>query len=184
MRYRFYEGLLARLKDEICKGDGKPQTLADLRKKAQNIDARYWERYQERSREQNQHLSTQQKTLSSNTSSTTPQFTSKPAPSSSGSTSQASSSKPGKPKEALKLQSMKPDLTGKLDSRGKLTQQEQQCQIDNDLCLFCGKKGHKVQDCILRQNAAKARASTTASTSTSSTAPAQGKDSALESKKQ
>ena len=28
--YRFYEGLPARLKDEICKGDGKPTTLAEL----------------------------------------------------------------------------------------------------------------------------------------------------------
>ena len=37
--YRFYEGLLARLKDEICKGDGKPKTLSKLQKKAQNIDA-------------------------------------------------------------------------------------------------------------------------------------------------
>jgi hypothetical protein len=185
LRYRFYEGLPARRKDKICKGDGKPHTLAELRKKAQNIDARYWERAQERSREQTQRPSTQQKTPSSNTSSTTPQTTSKPAPSSSGSTSQASGSKPGKPKEAPKPQSTKPDLTGKLDSRGKLTQQERQRRIDNDLCMFCGKKGHKVQDCILRQNAAKARASsTTASTSTSTSTPAQGKDSASESKKQ
>ena len=182
LRYRFYEGLLAQLKDEIYKGDGKPQTLAELRKKAQNIDARYWECYQECSQEQNQHPSTQQKIPTLNTSSTTPQTTSKPALSGSGSTSQASGSKPGKPKEAPKPQSTKPDLTGKLDSCGKLTQQEQQCWIDNNLCLFCGKKGHKVQDCILRQNAAKARASTTASTSSST--PAQGKDSTLESKKQ
>ena len=30
LRYRFYEGLLARLKDKICKGDGKPNTLSKL----------------------------------------------------------------------------------------------------------------------------------------------------------
>ena len=34
LRYRFYEGLPARLKDEICRGDGKPNTLSELRKKA------------------------------------------------------------------------------------------------------------------------------------------------------
>ena len=39
LRYRFYEGLPARLKDEICRGDGKLNTLSELRKKAQNIDA-------------------------------------------------------------------------------------------------------------------------------------------------
>ena len=37
--YRFYEGLPACLKDEICKGDGKPNMLSELQKKAQNIDA-------------------------------------------------------------------------------------------------------------------------------------------------
>ena len=187
LRYRFYEGLPARLKDEICKGDGKPNTLVELRKKAQNIDARYWERVQERSREQAQRPPTTQKTPSSTTSSTTPQSSSKPAPSGSGSTSQASGSKPGKPKEAPKSQSTKPDLSGKLDSRGKLNQQERQRRIDNDLCMYCGKKGHKINECILRQNAVKARASsTTASTSTSASTstPAQGKDSASESKKQ
>ena len=110
LRYKFYEGLPAQLKDEICKGDRKPQTLAELQKKVQNIDARYWEHYQEHSREQNQHPSTQQKTPSTNTS-TTPQSTSKPAPSGSGSTSQASGSKPSKPKEALKPQSTKLDLS-------------------------------------------------------------------------
>ena len=147
LQYRFYEGLLARLEDEISKGDGKLKTLAELRRKAQSINTHYWECVQEHSWEQSQHLNTTQKTLSS-----TPQSTSKPAPTTSRSTSQASGSKPSKPKEALKQQSTKPDL-----------------------------KGHKVQDCILRKNAAKARASSTVSTSSST--PAQGKDSASESKK-
>ena len=39
LRYRFYKGLPAHLKDKICKGDGKPNTLSELWKKAQNIDA-------------------------------------------------------------------------------------------------------------------------------------------------
>ena len=51
--YRFYKGLLACLKDEICKGDGKLNTLSELWKKAQNIDARHWEHVQECSWEQN-----------------------------------------------------------------------------------------------------------------------------------
>ena len=49
LRYRFYEGLPTRLKDEICKGEGKPNTLPELKKKAQNINARYWECIKERS---------------------------------------------------------------------------------------------------------------------------------------
>ena len=169
LRYRFYEGLLAQLKDEICKGDGKPNTLSKLHKKAQNIDAQYWE--------QNQCLATQKKTLLSNTTSNNSSSTAKSTTSSSGNTSQASGSKTGKSKEAPKTQSMKPDLTGKLDSHGKLTQQERLRHIDNNLCLFCGKPRHKVLDCPMKlASSAKGQASTAASTL------AQGKDSTMESK--
>ena len=139
LRYRFYEGLLPQLKDEICKGDRKPNTLSELHKKAQNIDARYWE--------QNQRPATQQKTPSSNTTSNNSSSTAKSTTSSSGNTSQASRSKTRKSKEAPKTQSTKPGLTRKLDSHGKLTQQERQHHIDNNLCLFCGKCRHKVPDC-------------------------------------
>ena len=182
LRYRFYEGLLTRLKDEICKGDGKPNTLPELKKKAQNIDARYWERAQERSHEQNHRPANQSKPSSSNTS-TTSSSTPKPA-STSGSTSQSSRSKPGKSKETPKPQTKKPDLTRKLDTRGKLTQQERQRRIDNDLCLYCGKKGHRVPDCELKQEAAKGRASSSTPASTSTSNPAPGKGSTTESKKQ
>ena len=47
LRYRFYEGLPTQLKDKICKGDRKPNTLPELKKKAQNIDTQYWEHVQD-----------------------------------------------------------------------------------------------------------------------------------------
>ena len=147
LRYRFYKGLPAQLKDKICKGDRKPNTLSKLCKKAQNINAQYWEHSQEHSHEQNQCLANQQKTPSSNTTSNNSSSTAKSTTSSSGNTSQASGSKHRKSKEAPKTQSMKLDLTRKLDSCGKLTQQERQHHIDNNLCLFCGKSRHKVPDC-------------------------------------
>ena len=43
LRHRFYDGLPSRLKDDICRGDGKPSSLAGMRRKAQQCDARYWE---------------------------------------------------------------------------------------------------------------------------------------------
>ena len=123
LRYRFYEGLPAHLKDKICRGNGKLNMLSELRKKAQNIDARHWERVQERSWEQNTCLPNQQKTQSSSSNNTSNNI-SKPAQPNSGNNSQSSGSKSGKSKETPKPQSMKLDLTGKLDSKGKLTQQE------------------------------------------------------------
>src|ERR1700721_3281810 len=58
LRYRFYEGLPPRIKDELSKGEGKPRSLQDMKLKCQNIDARYWERVQECAREDQQTTST------------------------------------------------------------------------------------------------------------------------------
>ena len=122
LRYRFYEGLPARIKDEIMKGDGKPSTLHGLREKAQNIDARYWERQQERSREQRtqpQRPQPAKQPASSSytpaaTPSTAPRWTNTPKP-------QPADQKP-KFKDSAKPATPKIDLSGKLDSRGRLTQ--------------------------------------------------------------
>jgi hypothetical protein len=58
---------------------------------------------------------------------------------------------------------LKNDLSSKLDSSGKLTQQECQCWMDNNLYLFCGKGSHKVSECQLKDNSSKAHAATTTS---------------------
>src|SRR6202040_2852288 len=42
LRHQFYQGLPARIKDEIARM-GKPDTLSQLRLMAQSIDGRYWE---------------------------------------------------------------------------------------------------------------------------------------------
>ncbi|CDO69127.1 hypothetical protein BN946_scf185042.g29 [Trametes cinnabarina] len=50
LRYQFYRGLPARLKDHICLV-GKPDSLLELRTLAQSLDNRYWERNSERLRD-------------------------------------------------------------------------------------------------------------------------------------
>ena len=144
LRYRFYDGLPPRLKDGISKGDGKPQSLAGLRDKAMSIDARYWERQQERSREQNQAQCSQQSKQS--TQSTSTPSTSSTTP---GTLSRTSDQASPKSKGTTKPATPKPDLSGKLDSKGKLTQQERQYHMDKNLCLYCGKPGHRTSDCSL-----------------------------------
>jgi hypothetical protein len=141
LRYRFYKGLPPQIKDELSKGK-KPRTLQVLKQKVQNIDARYWERAQERSREQ-QYRQNPSKS-STCTASAVPTATPKPTPCSDFCLEQ----KP-KPKDS-KPSTPHVDLSGKFDSKGKLTQQEQQRQIDKNLCLFCGGSSHRTNTCLVK----------------------------------
>ena len=173
LRYRFYEGLPPRIKDELTKGEGKPRTLRDMKQKAQNIDARYWERQQERSREQGYQRGQSTSKTPTSSSTNTPASTSGSKPS--VPTHQASKPKNFKPSAAPRV-----DLTGKLDSQGKLTQQERQRRIDKNLCMFCGGTGHRTDTCPVKAASAKAR---TATASASTSTPPQPKASGTEKKK-
>ena len=52
-----------------------------------------------------------------------------------------------------------PDLMDKLGKDSKLTAQECQQCLDNELCLLCGKSGHMVHDCPKSTKARAAKAS-------------------------
>jgi Retrotransposon gag protein len=141
LRYRFYEGLPPRIKDELSKSE-KPWTLQVLKQKVQNIDARYWERSQERSREQQNRQNPPKSSTSSASAvpSTTPKFIPR---------SEFRSEQKPRPKDS-KATTPRVDLSGKLDSKGKLTQQERQCRIVRNLCLFCGGSGHRTDTCPVK----------------------------------
>jgi len=127
-----------------------------MRQKAQNSDACYWEHVQECSREGN--------TNSKTTPSKTPNQSSSTSRNNSNQQQRGQSdAKSPRPAVLEKTPSTtKPDLSGKLDSHGKLTTKERQYWIDNNLCLFCGKKGHWVTDCLsAKASTAKGRAATT-----------------------
>ena len=61
------------------------------------------------------------------------------------------------------------DLASKLEADGRLTQQERQCRMDQNLCLFCGKPGHMAKDCN-KAAAAKAHAASAIQDTSSSVA--------------
>ena len=172
LRHRFYDGLPARLKDDVSR-DGKPPTLQGMRLKAQQCDARYWERRAEVTR----------KTSSGNIP--RPHFETRHPSSSSSSHTHAQQvkkpmfKKPGdyKPSHQPSYQHQAPpayrpsprgppassskpkeDLSTKLGKDGKLTFAEKQRRRDNNLCLWCGKPGHMADVCPL--NATKARIAT------------------------
>jgi Retrotransposon gag protein len=117
LRYRFYKGLPPRIKDELSKSE-KPRTLQVLKQKVQNIDARYWEQAQERSCEQQN----RQNPPKSSTSAASPVLSTTPK---SILRSEFRSEQRPRPKDS-KLTTPCVDLSGKLDSKGKLTQQERQ----------------------------------------------------------
>jgi hypothetical protein len=141
LRYRFYEGLPPQIKDELSKSK-KPRTLQVLKQKVQNIDARYWKRAQERSREQQNRQNPPKSSTS--VASAVLSATPKSIPHSKF----CSEQKP-RPKD-LKPTTPHVDLSGKLDSKGKLTQQERQRWIDKNLCLFCEGSGHQTDTCLVK----------------------------------
>ena len=135
--------LLKRIKDELIHFD-KPWNLDDLRDLIQKIDQHYWECQSEVSRE----------TLTVPKSNQKSDKTSKPNPNSdrkanpTPSTSRSSSKDKDKDKSKSRNQNQKKlDLMDKLRKDSKLTAQECQRCLDNELCLLCGMSGHMVCDC-------------------------------------
>jgi hypothetical protein len=140
-----------------------------LKQKVQNIDARYWERAQERSREQQNGQNPPKSSTSS--ASAVPSTTPKSIPCSEFCSEQKPRLKDSKPT------TLRVDLSGKLDSKGKLTQQEWQRQINKNLCLFCRGSSHRTDTCLVKS--ARGRAITTESVPT----PSKLKESGTSSKK-
>jgi hypothetical protein len=120
LRYRFYKDLPPWIKDELSKSE-KPRTLQVLKQKVQNIDARYWERAQEHSCEQQYRQNPPKSSTSA--ASTVLSTALKSTPHSDFRSEQKSKPKDSKPSTPHV------NLSGKLDSKGKLTQQEWQCRI-------------------------------------------------------
>jgi hypothetical protein len=140
-----------------------------LKQKVQNIDARYWERAQERSREQQyrQNPAKSSTSAASTVLSTTPKSIPR---------SKFRSEQKPKPEDS-KPTTLRVDLSGKLDLKGKLTQQERQRWINKNLCLFCGGSGHWTDTCPVKS--ARGRATTLESMPT----PSKSKESGTNSKK-
>jgi hypothetical protein len=137
LRYRFYKGLPPQIKDELSKSK-KPQTLQVLKQKIQNINARYWEQLK------NILVNNNIGKIRQNHPPLQHPLTPKSTPRSDF----CSEQKP-KPK-ASKPTTPRVDLLGKLDSKGKLTQQEWQRRIDKNLCLFCRDSSHWTDTCLVK----------------------------------
>ena len=152
LRYQFYRGLPARLKDRISEV-GKPDDLFKLRDLAQSLDHRYWERKTEQARKSRNSRPTPSKpsdaksappSKSASSSGSQPSST----PSKSASQSQGKSTPKATPKP----------YADKLGKDGKLSPEERKRRFENNLCLFCGGAGHSAAACPKKTSTAKGRA--------------------------
>jgi len=160
----FYQGLPNRLQDLIANQEqGKPNSFQIMYQLAITFDNRYWERNRKRDRFWNMekdaadsHNRRQGKTTHYAISS---QNSIPSRPQSSTALSQtAPSQNSQKPPRALssiaKLPSpstLRVDLSDKLGRDGKLNGNECKRCINNNLCLYCGSKDHKVDRCSRKQ---------------------------------
>lgn len=120
---QFYRGLKDNIKDELSKVD-KPTTLKGLQTTAIRIDTRLFERQVERGEHRNSTTSTGQARFGSRTG---PLI--RGVPTTQQTFHQAFASQ------------------NNFTRRGKLTPSEYQRRKDNQLCLYCGEKGHQVAQC-------------------------------------
>jgi len=169
LRHRYYSGLAERIKDTIGQV-GKPATLTELKTLAHSIDARHWERLREKSRadKSNQSNKSDKKPPNSgNQSSSQSHNNNKPQQNKPHSSNDKSKSSSGS--ASAKSSSISDNLT----KDGKLTQQERQRRVANNLCLYCGGVGHKADACNKNNSSAakaKGRAAKTETPSTSTPA--------------
>jgi hypothetical protein len=177
LRHAFYTGLPERLKDDISRSpEGKPREFLRLRELAMQFDARYWERHAEVSRSQ----ASKRAVVRTFDRPPVPIHNPRPLPNPPprreekkpfrlpNPTSQGS--RPSNSHSSLaSAHSRPPPSQNKLDKDGKITTKERQYRIDNGLCLYCGKSGHRVMNCkeLAKANAAKAHAVSVPSASAS-----------------
>jgi hypothetical protein len=156
LHHSFYWALPNWIKDEIARVQ-RPNTLIGLKALALQIDSRYWRRQEEIKRENKSKLSTTSQDKSNNNNNKSSKNTSTSATSSTApKTSSTSMSTPsGSGNSASSSKKTTKDLSNQLGKDGKLTTDERNRRITNNLCLFCGGTGHRASEC---KTAAKAQA--------------------------
>ena len=170
LRRQFYNGLLPRIKDKISRF-GKPDNLQELRTLSQTINARYWERRSKAARETPANRAPANQERANDKGQTRPNPPSQNTANKKGNTGDKTASFGSNMSNTNTSRTPKPpsDLASKLGADGRLTQQERQRHMDQNLCLFCGKPSHMAKDCN-KVAAAKARAASAPQDSSDSVA--------------
>jgi len=160
----FYQGLPNRLQDLIAnRKQGKPTSFHAMYQLVITFDNCYWERNRERDHFRNTEKEAadsyhrkqgRMAHFSASSQSSTPscpQLSTAPPQT----TPSRNSQKPPRASSSI-AKSLSPstpcvDLSNKLGRDGKLNGNERKRRIDNNLCLYCGSKDHKVDRCPRKQ---------------------------------
>ena len=141
LQHRYYSGLAECIKDIIGQV-GKPSTLTELKNLAHSIEACHWEQLCKKFHSDKSNQSNNDK--------------SDKKPQNSNSQQQSTASKPQQKQQNSNKKSNKSSgtstlpksaISNALTKDGKLTQQEWQCCLTNNLCMYCGGVGHKASNC-------------------------------------
>lgn len=147
---QYYKGLPDRLKDELSR-IGKPVRLQALQDLVATLDQRHWERQSEISRDKrstnNQSTSQTKSTSSDSRHEHRSNNNSKPTPANNSQGINKDQKKQQPPANASNSGNKTNTISDVLGPDGKLKPEERQRRMDNNLCLRCGKPGHKVNDC-------------------------------------
>jgi len=162
--HRFYQGLLNRLQDLIVNREQeKPTFFYAMYQLAIIFDNYYWERNREQDRFRNtekeaadshhrkQGRMAQFSTSSQSSAPSCPQSSTTPPQTALSQSSQKPSRRPSSIVKSPSLSTPHVDLSDKLGRDGKLNSNERKRCIDNNLCLYCGSKDHKVDGCPRKQ---------------------------------
>jgi hypothetical protein len=202
LRHQFYEGLPRRIKDDMVH-HSYVNSLIGVKNVARLIDARYWKRESEKERERERDRSSGSGTGSggsgsnpsagrsgnSSGSGQQQQQRGKKGKSSSGNNNSSGNNSSGNTSSAnqssgqsssantsSQTEKKKKPYADKLDSRGKIKQDERDRRKKNNLCMYCGGGGHTAENCKKRpaeqQQQSSGKAAATTPSATPQAAPA------------
>jgi len=162
--HRFYQGLPNRLQDLIVNWEqGKPTFFHAMYQLAITFDNRYWEQNHERdhfrnmekeaadSHHRKQDRMAQFFASSQSSAPSHPQSSTTPPQTALSRSSQKPSRQPFSIVKSPSPSTPHVDLSDKLGRDGKLNSNEHKRRIDNNLCLYCRSKDHKVDGCPRKQ---------------------------------
>ena len=140
LQYCYYSSLVECIKDIIGQVD-KPSTLTELKNLTHSIDACHWEWLCEKSHSDKSNQS------NNNRSDKKPQNFNSQLQSTASKPQQQQNSNDKSNKSSSTSTPAKSAISDALTKDGKLTQQEWQHCLTNNLCMYCGGVGHKASDC-------------------------------------